>query len=47
MLASSPGPLMPTALRKEGDDRLVVEWNDGHDAGIYTLENLRALSQLE
>ena len=23
-------PLLPLALRKEGDDRLVIDWNDGH-----------------
>src|SRR5262249_45274425 len=24
------GPLLPVSLRKEGDDRLVIDWNDGH-----------------
>ncbi len=30
MSVPGPGPLMPVALSKEGDDRLVIQWNDGH-----------------
>jgi DUF971 family protein len=30
MTASAPPPLKPVSLRKEGDDRLVIVWNDGH-----------------
>ena len=33
-------PLTPTALRKDGPDRLVVEWNDGHHS-VYTWRHLR------
>src|SRR5579884_2921254 len=42
MPASGSGPLMPVALRREGDDRLVVEWNDGHRS-VYTWLHLRRL----
>ncbi len=35
MAPSGPQPLAPTALRKEGPDRLVIEWNDGHNS-VYT-----------
>jgi DUF971 family protein len=31
----------PTALRKEGNDRLAVDWNDGHRS-VYTWKHLRA-----
>ena len=34
-------PLAPTALRKDGPDRLAIEWNDGHHS-IYTWRHLRA-----
>ncbi len=33
--------LMPVVLRKEGDDRLIVEWNDGHQS-VYAWTHLRA-----
>jgi DUF971 family protein len=32
--------LLPVALSKEGDDRLVVQWNDGHRS-VYTWKHLR------
>ena len=32
--------LLPVALRKEGDDRLVIEWNDGHRS-VYAWQHLR------
>jgi DUF971 family protein len=32
---------VPVALSKDGPDRLVVEWNDGHRS-IYTWSHLRA-----
>jgi DUF971 family protein len=35
--SSSPVPL---SLKREGADRLVVEWSDGHHS-IYTWKNLR------
>ena len=39
---SAPGsaPLVPVALSKEGPDRLVIEWNDGHRS-VYTWKHLR------
>src|SRR5215468_4563678 len=40
MSAPGPGPLMPVALSKEGDDRLVIQWNDGH-RGVYAWAHLR------
>jgi DUF971 family protein len=40
MAMSVPGPLMPVALGKEGDDRLVIQWNDGHRA-VYFWTYLR------
>ena len=30
----------PTALRKDGDDRLVIEWDDGHQ-GVVAWRHLR------
>ena len=41
MAPSGPEPLTPTALRKDGPDRLVIEWNDGHHS-VYTWRHLRA-----
>jgi DUF971 family protein len=35
-----PQPLLPLVLRKEGDDRLVIEWNDGHRS-VYSWQYLR------
>ena len=40
MSAPGPGPLMPVALSKEGDDRLVIQWNDGH-RGVSAWTHLR------
>jgi DUF971 family protein len=40
MPASGSGPLVPVALRKEGDDRLVVDWSDGHHS-VYAWQHLR------
>ena len=40
MSAPGPGPLMPVALSKEGDDRLVIQWNDGHRS-VYAWAHLR------
>ena len=37
--------LAPTALVPVGHYAYKIAWNDGHDTGIYTLENLRALCQ--
>ena len=32
--------LQPVALSKEGDDRLVIQWKDGHHS-VYRLAHLR------
>ena len=40
MAPSGPQPLAPTILRKDGPDRLVIEWNDGHRS-VYTWRHLR------
>ena len=40
MSAPGPGPLMPVALSKDGDDRLVIQWNDGH-RGVSGWAHLR------
>jgi DUF971 family protein len=36
----SSQPLLPLSLRKEGDDRLAIDWNDGHRS-VYTWQYLR------
>jgi DUF971 family protein len=41
MPAPGPGSVSPVALKKEGDDRLVIEWSDGHRS-VYTWTHLRA-----
>jgi DUF971 family protein len=38
-------PLAPVAVTPVGHYAYKIVWNDGHDSGIYTLENLRALCQ--
>jgi DUF971 family protein len=40
MAPSGPEPLAPIALRKDGLDRLAIEWNDGHRS-ITTWRYLR------
>jgi DUF971 family protein len=40
MPVPGPGTLRPLALRKENDDRLVIDWSDGHHA-VYTWKHLR------
>ena len=40
MSASLPEAFQPVALRKEGTDRLVIEWKDGHRS-VYTWKRLR------
>ncbi len=37
---SQSNAIEPVALRKEGEDRLVIEWNDGH-RGVYAWQHLR------
>jgi DUF971 family protein len=39
------GPPRPVAMAPVGYYAYKITWNDGHDAGIYTLENLRELCQ--
>jgi DUF971 family protein len=39
------GPPQPVAMDPVGYYAYKIVWNDGHDAGIYTLENLRELCQ--
>ena len=33
-------PLLPAALRREGSDRLLIDWNDGHRS-VYAWKHLR------
>jgi DUF971 family protein len=37
------GPPRPMAMEPVGYYAYKITWDDGHDAGIYTLENLREL----
>jgi DUF971 family protein len=41
MVTPGPEPPVPVALRKDGPDRLLIDWNDGHH-GVYTWQHLRA-----
>jgi DUF971 family protein len=43
-LAPRP-PLAPVAMVPVGHYAYKITWNDGHDTGIYTLENLRGLCE--
>lgn len=38
---SQPATLLPVALRKEGNDRLAIDWSDGHKS-VYAWKHLRA-----
>jgi DUF971 family protein len=40
MRSPRPDTLQPVALSKEGADRLIVQWNDGHRS-VYTWKHLR------
>jgi DUF971 family protein len=40
MPVSGSESLRPLALRKESDDRLIIDWSDGHRA-VYTWKHLR------
>jgi DUF971 family protein len=44
---SELGPLKPTAITPVGHYAYKITWSDGHDTGIFTLENLRALCECE
>jgi DUF971 family protein len=39
-MSEAAASLKPIALRKDGSERLVIEWNDGHRS-FYTWKNLR------
>jgi DUF971 family protein len=39
----SSAPPRPVAMEAVGYYAYKITWNDGHDTGIYTLENLREL----
>jgi DUF971 family protein len=41
MSAPVPESFTPVSLSKDGPDRLVIEWNDGHRS-VYTWQHLRA-----
>ena len=38
-------PLAPVAMTPIGHYAYKITWSDGHDTGIFTLENLRELCQ--
>jgi DUF971 family protein len=40
-------PLRPVSVTPTGLYAYKIVWNDGHDSGIFTLENLRKLCQCE
>jgi DUF971 family protein len=40
MSQTGSGPLFPVALSKDGPDRLIIDWNDGHRS-IYSWRHLR------
>ena len=40
MTVAGSDPVLPVALSKEGDDRLIIEWNDGHRS-VYPWAYLR------
>ncbi len=41
------GPIRPTAMTPVGHYAYKFTWNDGHDLGIYSLEQLRELCECE
>ena len=41
----SAGLPVPVAMRPVGHYAYQITWNDGHDAGIFTLDALRQLGQ--
>lgn len=41
----SAGPLRPVAMTPVGYYAYKIVWNDGHDAGIWTFEQLRSLCE--
>lgn len=41
MAAAESGPLTPVSLSKDGPERLVIQWSDGHRS-VYAWQHLRA-----
>jgi DUF971 family protein len=41
---AAAGPPAPVAMRPVGHYAYQITWNDGHDTGIYPLDQLRTLS---
>jgi DUF971 family protein len=41
------GPPVPVAMPRRGYYAYQVVWNDGHDAGIYSLEKLLSLCRFD
>jgi DUF971 family protein len=39
------GPIRPVSMPRMGHYAYKIVWSDGHDTGIYTLEQLRSLSE--
>ncbi len=39
------GPPAPTAMKPVGHYAYQIEWNDGHNTGIYPLDSLRRLGE--
>jgi DUF971 family protein len=39
------GPIHPVRFEPVGHYAYKIVWSDGHDTGLYTLENLRALCE--
>jgi DUF971 family protein len=44
---AAAGPPQPVAMRPVGHYAYQITWNDGHDTGIYPLEQLRHLGEKE
>jgi len=42
--ATIPEQIHPLRIRPVGRYAIQIEWSDGHEAGIYSFERLRALS---
>lgn len=42
---SRPTDVAPLSMAPVGHYAYKIQWNDGHDAGIYTIENLRELCE--
>jgi DUF971 family protein len=40
-------PLKPVSITPVGYYAYKIVWSDGHDSGLFTLENLRSLSEVK